>query len=230
MKDEQYAALVAKRKKDKFFPEEGLLNPAEIENGQHDADEIGAWARWHNDLNAKILLIGQDWGDEGYFTVNQGRDTDSNPTNKNLKILFAILDHDLGISRPDEPFQKGLFFTNAILGIKKGTGKMSSPVLQKWVKHSTEQFTKPLIDIIKPAVIITLGKQAYGAMRILFPETLPDENMSTVVEKHFVVGDQKILLFPRYHCGGLGLANRCFDNQKADWQSMKEVLKTLEGK
>lgn len=229
-KQQRYAALVDKRKQDQFFPEEGLLNPSEIENGRFDCNEIGAWSRWHNDLDAKILLIGQDWGDENYFIKNEGRDSDSNPTCKYLKALFNEIGYDLGTARPDAPFQKGLFFTNAILGIKTAEGGMSGPVFQKWVRHSTVEFTLPLIEIIQPKIIITLGKQAYRALRIGFPEELPDGKMSALVETYFTVGERKMLLFPRYHCGGLGLANRSFDKQKVDWQRIADVFKSLKTK
>ncbi len=169
-KRQQYTALVEKRKKDRFFPEEGLSNPSNIENGIFDSDEIGPWSRWHNDLDARILIIGQDWGDNRFFIDNQGRDTDNNPTNNNLKALFKEIGYDIGTARPEIPYQKGLFFSNAILGIKTSEGGMSGAVRQKWVKHSTIEYTLPLIDIIKPEVIITLGTKAYRAMRLIFSE------------------------------------------------------------
>lgn len=226
-KDREYKALVDKRQKEKFFPDEGLFNPFEIENGKFDCNEIGAWSRWHNDLDAKIMLIGQDWGDRKYFVNNEGRDVDDNPTCKYLKLLFKEIGYDLGTARPDIPFQKGLFFTNAILGIKTLEGGMSAPVFQKWVKHSTENFTLPLIEIIQPKVIVTLGKQAYRALRLGFSAELPDDKMGALVEQHFEISEHKTVVFPRYHCGGLGLANRNFDKQKLDWQRIKEVLENL---
>ena len=202
------------------------MNPSEIENGKFDSEEIGPWSRWHNDLDAKILVIGQDWGDKCFFIDNQGRDIDNNPTNKNLTTLFEEIEYDLGTARPVSPFQKGLFFSNSILGIKTSESGMSAAVREKWVKHSTDQYTLPLIDIIKPEVIITLGTKAYRAMRFIFSE-LKDGKMKDLVEECFVVGERKTLLFPRYHCGGLGLANRSFDNQKSDWQRIKVQLSTL---
>ncbi len=226
-KIQQYVALVEKRKNDTFFPDEKLLNPSEIENGKFDSEEIGPWSRWHNDLDAKILVIGQDWGDKCFFIENQGRDTDNNPTNKYLTELFKEIGYELGKpTQPETPFKKGLFFSNAILGIKTMEGGMSTPVRQKWIKHTTNHYTRPLIDIIKPEVIITLGAKAYYAMRLIFPK-LESGKMNDLVEKHFVVGERKILLFPRYHCGGLGLANRSFDRQKSDWQRVNAQLSTL---
>lgn len=219
-KQSQYAALVEKRKKDPFFP--ALLNPSQIENGRFDCPEIGAWSRWHNDLDAEIMLIGQDWGNKDYFTTNEGRDTDSNPTNKNLTALFRELGYELGSARPEKPFQKGLFFTNAILGIKEGD--MSAPVSSKWVKHCNEHYTKSLIEIIQPKVIICLGMKAYEAMRLIYSD-LPIKPMAKLAEDSFPVEGGKIQIFPRFHCGGLGIRNRSFDKQQADWQKINAVLK-----
>lgn len=218
-KQTQYQALVAKRKQDPFFP--GLLNPSTIDGGQFDCSQIGVWSRWHNDLDAKILLIGQDWGNEVYFCKNRGRDSDDNPTNKNLKILFSELGYELGSACPDQPFQNGLFFTNAVLGVKLGT--MSAPVLIEWVKYCNEHYTKPLIEIIKPQAIICLGLKAYGAMQFIFKD-LPSGTMSNLATQSFICDDKITYVFPRFHCGGLGLRNRGLDMQKEDWKKIKANL------
>jgi uracil-DNA glycosylase len=72
--------------------------------------------------------------------------------------LFQRLNIDIG--KPSQPNANApTFFTNAILGIKKNG--MSSKVKAIWEKESTEEFLKPLIEIIQPKIIITLGKVAY---------------------------------------------------------------------
>ena len=219
----RYAALVDKRKRDKFFPEAGLLNPAEIENSIFDCDELGAWSRWHGDLDAKILLIGQDWGDEKYFIKNGGRDSDNNPTCKNLKALFQEIGFELGTATPETPSPKGLFFTNAVLGIK--SRNMSAPIKTEWLWHSIEHFTRELIEIIEPEIIITLGKNAFRALQFIWKELPHEEPMNKLNERNFWVNEGKILLFPRFHCGGLGLRNRVFDKQKEDWRRILPFLK-----
>ena len=48
------------RKKFKFTD---LKEPSEIENGKYDKeDSIGPWSLWQGNLEAQILVIGQDWG------------------------------------------------------------------------------------------------------------------------------------------------------------------------
>ena len=66
-KEEQYNALVEKRKACKKCSNCGLINPSQIESGKFDSDEIGPWTRWHGNLNADVMIIGQDWGREAEF-------------------------------------------------------------------------------------------------------------------------------------------------------------------
>ena len=212
-KRNQYDELVKKRKEFRF---NDLKNPNDIENGAYDTDDaINPWSLWQGNLDADILVIGQDWGDENYFIQNKGRDTDDNPTNKNLKELFHSIDIDLGTpTKPDT--SASVFLTNAILGIKPGG--MSAKVKASWVNESTEEFLKPLIEIIEPQIIIALGVQAYKAVKKTYKlkqkATLKDLSKLNPI----IIGDKKLFAF--YHCGRLGTANRNLDNQKADWSKI----------
>jgi len=211
IKKEQYRRLVKKRKAHPFS--EGLLNPSEIENGKYDKDDqLGPWSRWQGNLDASILLIGQDWGNIDYYLDNKGYDTDHNPTNQNLVELFASIGINIGI--PSKPnFSAPVFFTNTILGIKKN-GNMSAKVRKAWAKESAELFLAPLIEIICPKTIITLGGHAYGEIaRIYDLSVLPLREL--INTNPIRVGEKEV--YAMYHCGGLGLANRNFQLQKGDW-------------
>ena len=93
-----YQQLVEKRKNycfEKLSPvkkqgkEIRLLNPQNICNGDFDKEEeLNAWSRWQGDLNADILVIGQDWGGEQCYREQEGKDSDKDNTNKNLIKLF----------------------------------------------------------------------------------------------------------------------------------------------
>lgn len=221
-KHEKYQQLVAKRKTDCFFQQEGLINTAEYKNGVYDCNEIGAWSQWHGDLDAKIVIVGQDWGDECYLVKNQGKDRDDNPTNQNLKTLFSLIGFELGTCIPESSHKKGLFFTNAILGIKKGG--MSNSVKDIWIRRHTAEYTKELLNIIQPQIIITLGKKAYKSMRYIKPD-LPDAKLNELIEIDNIEIQSNQFLFPRYHCGGLGLANRNWEKQKGDWLKILPFLR-----
>jgi DNA polymerase len=164
-KREQYLSLVKKRKEHVFF--EGLSNPSKIDNGKYDIeDHLGPWSKWQGNLDARILLIGQDWGNIDYYLNNKGYDTDDNPTNQNLVELFKLIGIDIGT--PSKPnFSAPVFFTNTILGIKQD-GNMSAKVRKAWAKESADLFLAPLIEIIRPKTIITLGGYAYGEVARIY--------------------------------------------------------------
>jgi Uracil DNA glycosylase superfamily len=213
-KREQYLSLVKKRKEHIFS--EGLLNPSEIENGNYDMEcHVGPWSIWQGNLDARMLLIGQDWGNIDYYRNNKGYDTDDNPTNKNLFELFKQIEIDIGT--PSKPnYSAPVFFTNTILGIKQN-GNMSAKVRKAWAKESADLFLAPLIEIIRPKTIITLGGYAYGEVARIYG--LPVLPLRELIQKTpFSVGDKEV--YAMFHCGGLGLANRKFHLQKEDWSKI----------
>ena len=216
-KETKYYKLVEKRKKYKF---KELKNPSDILDGIYDNEiSINPWSLWQNNLDAKIMVIGQDWGDENYYIKNKGRDSDDNPTNLNLIELFKVLKIDIGT--PNNPCKSyPLFFTNAIQGIKENG--MSSKVKDSWLKESGEEFLKPLIEIIKPKVIVTLGAKTLKAINYIYP--INSNKTLSSIQKINPIRVNEMNLFAFYHCGGLGLANRPLSEQKRDWTKIKEYI------
>jgi DNA polymerase len=191
-----------------------------------DTDSIGKWSDWQGKLNAEIMLIGQDWGSTKYWEDNEGKDTTQNPTNFHLKELFNHLGFDIGdVSNPnhDEP----IFFTNSVLCLK--TGNMSSTVYQKCFSNCGENFLKPLIDLISPKILITLGAAPFkSVLRLYRPEGSSQIPPLRDVVRHepIIINTQGLKLFPMFHCGGLGLANRKFEEQKTDWDFIKPWMQS----
>ena len=189
-----------------------------------DTDSIGKWSDWQGNLDAKILVIGQDWGSTKYWEDNDGKDTTQNPTNLHLKELFSALGFNIGdVSNPkhDEP----LFFTNSVLCLK--TGNMSSRIPKKCFQNCGSRFLKPLIDLVKPQILITLGTAPFKSILELFnPEgwkKVPP--LRDVLRKSpILLTSEGLKLFPVYHCGGLGLANRNLEEQKHDWEYISERI------
>src|SRR5713101_1760328 len=95
MKAERYAALVRDRKACRLCSPQ-LTNPSAFEEGRYDSGHIGPWSRWQGNLNAPLLVVGQDWGDTRYFKRVRGWEKPGNPTNVTLVKLLA----SIGISVP----------------------------------------------------------------------------------------------------------------------------------
>lgn len=214
-KRQAYMTLVKKHRAFKFAE---LLNPSEIEGGRYDGDHVQLWARWQGCLDAEIILVGKDFGGKDFFVKFEGGCDPNSVTNQNLIRLFSCLNIDLGT--PLSPNKEApVFLTNAIAGIvdtnRKGGNRISS--LSK--RESTREFLRPLIDIVDPRIIIAMGKEAYECVSDAFGIPRIKSMRQALDEAPFQIPRSR-LLFPVFHCGGLGLANRSIDKHLNDWRKI----------
>lgn len=217
-------------------------------------NEINLWTYWQGigNLNSKILLVGQDWGcafnnnfanfkerivamNTGDFSMDYIEETKFT-TDKNLIELFDVLGYDLREKSTD------LFFTNLILGYRR---KRSTGVLRKESFLKDVVYLECLVKIIKPDVIICLGKDTYevAASELSkkkvhinkFYQTLEDgDNYIT-----FELSGKTMRIYAVAHCGSYGVMNRKkyasnsvdtksgLDLQKEDWMKIKEYLEEV---
>lgn len=190
----------------------------------NDSNSIGKWSDWQGNLNARIMLIGQDWGTVEYWHKNKGRDSETNPSNITLKRLFSELDFNLGsIANPSH--KEPLFFTNSVLCLKQG--RMSDSISSRCYQNCGTKFLKPLIDLVNPEIIIALGRAPFASVMNLYkPEGFPKvpRQKDIVRAEPILIGEHNIKLFPVYHCGPLGRANRKFNEQVLDWMNIKKWI------
>ena len=85
----RYLKLVTERKA--CTECEGITNASAMHNGKFDSDQIGPWSRWLGDLEARVLVVGQDWGDRRAFVTQEGRDSAKSATNRMLQSLLASI-------------------------------------------------------------------------------------------------------------------------------------------
>lgn len=213
-----YSHLVSKRKEYRYNDTE-IRNPSEM-NITYD-EHLNSWAYWHGNLNAEILLIGQDFGDYAYYLNNDGKDDPWNGTNLNLTALFDEIGIELGQSDTPNTDAK-LYFTNAVLGVKNGG--MSSPIKRKWYADTAIKFIKPLIEIIEPKIIIAMGSKAYDIVSLIY--SLEDKSLKRVIDINPIILKDNKKLFAVYHCSQLGVANRNINLQLGDWAKIKPYLNT----
>src|SRR5436190_11677592 len=158
-KQEQYSTLVTERKRCRLCV--GLRNPADAELAQFDSDEIGPWSRLHGDLDAGLMIIGQDWGDVRYYTANSGLDDFRNPTMRTLERLLRGIELEVSLAAYGTG-QRGVFLTNAVLCLKEGG--LQAQVKQEWFDNCGVYFLRRQIEIISPRVAVSLGQKAYEAV------------------------------------------------------------------
>lgn len=220
-----YAELVARRKVHAF--PSLLLNPSEIEGGRYDSDHLGPWSRWQGDLNAEVVIVGQDWGDKAYFLENKGVDDDNEQTCTNLRALALEAGLDLGT--PHSPKPQPLFLTNSVLGIRAGVGKSGTPPAA-WVDDSLP-FLIRLLETIQPRAVVSLGTAASRACRLAMygrGRSVGIRLGAPLRETHQqnpILQPGKPSWFAFYHCGPRGLANYSRELQLQDWRGLGEWLR-----
>ena len=206
--------------------------------------EVNLWSYWQGGaehLDARILLVGQDWG---VFDNSDGRavldniksgrfymDGNENPTDKNLCELFKSIGEDIG---PSFVKNKNVFFTNFVLCYRTADNSISKGFRQRWAKNCSAHFKK-LVAIIEPEVIICLGRNVFKNVMKSADLKIPHKRYNDIIEMGGVsvsFGEHRCMVFPEAHCGTLGTNNRnrgqTFSNKldvlKNDWQRIKDYL------
>src|SRR6516162_7442544 len=139
---EDFDALVAARKVCRICVER---NPGKIRSCaefEFDPDVVSHWEAWLGHKRPKLLAVGQDFGNVGYFVRNRGRDDPANQTNASLRRLLEAA--GLSVNSPAERDRSTpVFLTNSILCVKEG--RMDGPVRSSWVDACAERHLRPLL-------------------------------------------------------------------------------------
>lgn len=202
-----------------------------LENDDHGLDTdcpyVNRWNLWHGNLDADIMLIGQDYGqkEDGKAIEVCSWSDKRDPTNAKLKELFNdVLDIDLDAN------DASLFFTNMANCYRKK--RTSGGMHSGWLPICANKYMERLIRIIRPKIIIVLGRNTFEALHCM--ENLPvkclrdkssdREDYAEMISHHYqiILDDTVIEVFPVYHPGANAKRNRPFDQQVEDWKRISE--------
>ena len=215
-----YEQLVQKRKTCSLCSE--LVNPSQCERGHHDSNHIGPWSRWQGNLDAEIVVVGQDWGDTDYFIKNHGVDAKDNPTNNMLRELLGSIGIDVG-SPHDCGSEGQVFLTNAILCLKTNGG-LQGNVEKEWFSNCGKAFLRPLIEIVQPKVTVCLGERAWRSVTAAFDQPAGRFRDSVENPRGVQIMDGGVAMAV-YHCGARILnTHRNREQQFRDWHRIRKAL------
>lgn len=207
-------------------------NSERLTNDDHglntDHPYVNRWNLWQGNLDADIMVIGQDYGtkEEGdALEVCKYADT-TNPTDVRLKNLF---EGALGFNIDSNEIP--LFFTNMANCYRKQ--RTSGGMHPAWLPLCANKFMSRLIRIIQPKIIIVLGRVAFEALYCM--EDLPITCLNPESEKvkdsfsemirfdyELDLDGKKIAVFPVFHPGSNSRMNRTEEQQMEDWKRIKE--------
>lgn len=251
---------MARRLKDKAKAYQDLVDRVRLSyqsevNGLiwcEDCKEINLWTYWQGrgNLNAKIMLVGQDWGTptntdsvqlmETIRQINRGTtlcymDGNSSVTDNQLIELFKILNYDISINTSQN---QDLFFTNFVLGYRQGN--ISGGDKRAWFRKDAPFFAE-LVDIIEPKIILCLGRKTFEAvLKALGYSLMPKirkynsfiESTQNPIELS-LNDSHHLYVFALAHSGVLGTMNRnrglpkqkcMLEYQRRDWEKIKKYL------
>lgn len=244
-KQHAYEALVNKRKECTACGMQGYMNQCKL---GFDTDQIGNFSTWANDLDADLMIVAQDFSNQYTFKRDKGQIQTtslteaskaidySTATNFYLRELTKRLGRDIGL--PTGNTGKGVFLTNAVLCLKRGAMNAAHPT--HVIANCGKLFLKPLLDIVQPKVIVTLGavpaRSVLSAYQADYPGLVDFLKLPLgQLFRHgpFYLGPDCPRLFPMYHPGRLGQAQRQriqpnsgsgWELMKADWDGLRNSL------
>ena len=212
-----------------------------------DSLYVNRWNCWQGSLDAKIMLIGQDFGnvpelneypdskfDQTIETKADAMKIWKSPTDANLYELFMKVFH-INIAKKND----NLYFTNLACCYRKN--KTTGSVNDTWFYICASNFMRELIEIIQPKVIIALGEKVFNALGYCAESEIrcldcDDEKQmrkwkfSDIVESHdfvlrlFGKENMEIPVFPVYHTGSNSNINRPMEKQLKDWNRIKKYV------
>jgi len=214
-----YQRLVEKRKACQLCS--GLRNASVIREGEYDSAEIGPSTRWLGDRSPRVMVIGQDWGDEHAFKKQGGVDLKQSATNKMLRELLQSI--GIVISQaPESTAGSQVFLTNAVLCFK--TGGCHSELRKEWFDSCGREFLRPQVELLRPKAVVTLGERAFRALLDAFQIEQP-ASFDDAVSGPGIPLPGGARVFAVYHCGQRTLSShREMAAQFQDWQRIKSFL------
>lgn len=214
-----------------------------------NCNEINLWTYWvggRDNLNAKILVVGQDWGGlegpefECAKEVMTGKSKtyyqgEVSETNDCLAQLFSHIGYNISGGESKLPLTD-LFFTNFVLCYRKpqtpnGKCKISGGFSSEWRGNCKEYF-KELVNIIQPRIILCLGRDAYkGVCEAAGFHVSNNQSYNSIIakgEQQMQIGEVTCSVFPLAHPGVQGTLNRCAIDKEA--KRSLEIGKELQKK
>ena len=197
-------------------------NFVDFRNGIYECNHVSPYSHGAQNVNTEVMLVLQDWGSMDYLKSLCNEDQESlsqlgrDPklfTNKNITDL---LNRHFHLNLADT------YATNLFPFIKQGTMSSSIPIQD--LNRAAIEYTRPLIEIIQPSIVICFGIKTFNALIASYGYK-GSTKMAEAIDSPKNVGTVLIHCLP--HPGRLGQNNRNkggIDRVSADWASVAKSL------
>lgn len=195
----------------------------DFHNGIYECDHVSPWTRSGDNVNAEIMVVGQDWSSADRLcnptpdmdAANLGY-TPNLPTNRNLDDLLW---RHFGKRRED------CYLTNLFPFVKPGG--MSKNIAMKDLQVCAQQFTVEEIRIVNPRLVICLGLRSYVALMRTQGLSGWPKLEAAIRRSPFPIGNAAIHCVA--HTGARGMNNRGRNKVENDWRRLAERYPTVVG-
>ena len=202
-KQAELAELVALRRREE--PDERHHALHTFDGGAWDFNYVVPWTKAACNVDAKLMIVGQDWASEKSLNdprhntpdrkalrKQQGRDPHL-PTNKNLERLLMFF---------DLTWEK-TYATDVSVFIKRDD--ITAKVPMRILKYCAAKFTIPQLRIVKPLMAVCLGGDTFNSLRLaLGAPRLP---LREVLRSNAYLVENGTEIHGVPHPGGLGTAS-----------------------
>lgn len=195
----------------------------DFHDGIYECDHVSPWTKSGCNLDAEVMVVGQDWSSADVLEGNGrpdpvrarlGYDPGSR-TNKNLDRLLQV---HFGLERAD------CYLTNIFPFVKPG--KKNASIRLRDMERCARDFTLNEVRIVAPRLVLCLGLQTFKAFGRAAGQREP-RNMDEAVNSPFDFEGSTIHCVA--HAGDLGMNNRRRDRVVADWQRIASSLRGAPG-
>jgi hypothetical protein len=146
-----------------------MISLHDFEDGRWDLDHVVPlvvpWTKSACNVDAKLMIIGQDWASEKYFQrpknrtswrdtlrTHLGQDPQL-PTNRNIRRLLRCF----GIK------WRQTYATDVSIFVKPGN--MNGDVPDALLRYCAIKYTIPQLRIVRPKMVLCLGSRTFNAVR-----------------------------------------------------------------
>jgi len=210
------ARLVEKRRRE-VWP--GYTSVGDYHGGVYDADFVCPYSRSACNLDARIMIMLQDWISHDAISRPVDRDMLNHgqlphlPTNRNLKRLLR---DTFGLALEDT------YATDLFPFIKPGGMSTAIPVAD--LRRAAREYALPQIEIIAPELVVCIGLATFNALR----EACGLKRVNRLelgLRAPFAWGSSRI--WCQAHTGGMGFNMRCRGDRTRvdrDWAEMRDAI------
>lgn len=188
----------------------------EFHSGLYECDHVSPWTRSGSNVDAAVMVIGQDWSSADVLAGEPNREVardgfdGSFQTNRNLDDLLG---RHFRLARTQ------CYLTNLFPFIKPGGA--SSPIPMADLVWSAREFTLPEVRAVAPKLAICLGLRTFHALARADGRR-PPSTLAQAIASPFEFGGSRVHCVA--HTGALGMNNRSRAQVDKDWEALAKLL------